>query len=205
MAAAAVAAASTTMLAACGGGGKATPPTGPTRTGPTRPSSAVHGTQQTRRETKPKPKKKAASARAADQGHGPVLAWIRRLQRDLTTLHFYSGPVTGRESPATRSAIVRLQRAGHLKPDGLWGPKSQAALDKLLHRTPSRPAKPLAWIRNLQRDLTRLHFYSGPITGVETNATKIAVIHFQRAVHLKPDGLWGPKSQAALDKKLHRR
>jgi len=135
---------------------------------------------------------------------GPVLAWIRRLQRDLTTLHFYSGSVTGRDSASTRAAIVRLQRAAHLKPDGLWGPKSQAALDKMLHRKPSKLPRPLGWIRNLQRDLTKLHFYSGPVTGVETPATKTAVIRFQRAAHLKPDGLWGAKSQLALDRMLHR-
>jgi len=133
-----------------------------------------------------------------------VLAWIRRLQRDLTTLHFYSGPVTGRDSTATKTAIIRFQRAANLKPDGLWGPESQAALDKRLHRKPSKPPRALGWIRSLQRDLTKLHFYSGPVNGVETPATKTAVIRFQRAAHLKPDGLWGAKSQAALDKMLHR-
>jgi peptidoglycan hydrolase-like protein with peptidoglycan-binding domain len=136
-----------------------------------------------------------------------VLAWIRRLQRDLTTLHFYAGPLTGRNSTATRTAIVQFQRAAHLKPDGLWGPKSQAALDKMLHRTPTKPkpARPLGWIRNLQRDLKKLRFYFGPVTGIQTPATTAAVIRFQRAAHLKPDGLWGPKSQLALDKMLHRR
>jgi hypothetical protein len=38
----------------------------------------------------------------------------------------------------------------------------------------------------------------------EKAATKTAVIHFQRAAHLKPGGLWGTKSQAALDKMLYR-
>jgi peptidoglycan hydrolase-like protein with peptidoglycan-binding domain len=134
-----------------------------------------------------------------------VLAWIRRLQRDLTTLHFYSAAITGRDSQTTRAAIIRFQHAAHLKPDGLWGPRSQAALDKMLHRTPSKPPRPLGWIRNLQRHLKTLHFYSGPVTGVETPATKNAVIRFQRAAHLKPDGLWGAKSQLALDKMLHHR
>ncbi len=133
-----------------------------------------------------------------------MLAWIRRLQRDLTTLHFYSGPVTGIETVATKKAVIHFQMAAHLKPDGLWGTKSQAALDKLLGRRPAKPPRPLGWIRNLQRDLTKLHFYAGPISGVETTATKIAVIRFQKAAHLKPDGLWGAKSQAALDKMLHR-
>jgi peptidoglycan hydrolase-like protein with peptidoglycan-binding domain len=126
------------------------------------------------------------------------------MQHDLTTLHFYAGPATGIETTATKTAVIRFQRAAHLKPDGLWGPKSQAALDKMLHRKPSKPPPALGWIRNLQRDLTTLHLYSGPATGVETPATKTAVIRFQRAAHLKPDGLWGAKSQAALDKMLHR-
>jgi peptidoglycan hydrolase-like protein with peptidoglycan-binding domain len=145
-----------------------------------------------------------AQVSAGSSTHQQALGWIRRLQRDLTTLHFYAAPVTGIETPATRTAVIRFQRAAHLKPDGLWGPKSQAALDKMLGRKPSKPPRPLGWIRNLQRDLTTLHFYSGPITGVETPQTKTAVIRFQRAAHLKPDGLWGAKSQAALDRMLHR-
>jgi peptidoglycan hydrolase-like protein with peptidoglycan-binding domain len=100
--------------------------------------------------------------------------------------------------------VIRFQRAVHLKPDGLWGPKSQAALERMLGRKPSKPPPALGWIRNLQRDLTKLRFYSGPVTGVETPETKTAVIRFQRAAHLKPDGLWGAKSQGALDKMLHR-
>jgi peptidoglycan hydrolase-like protein with peptidoglycan-binding domain len=137
--------------------------------------------------------------------HRQALRWIRRLQRDLTKLHFYSGPVTGIETSETKTAVIRFQRAAHLKPDGLWGPKSQVALNRMLGRKPSKPPPALGWIRNLQRDLTRLRFYSGPVTGVETPETKTAVIRFQRAAHLKPDGLWGSKSQAALDKLLHRR
>ena len=133
------------------------------------------------------------------------LGWIRRLQRDLTKLHFYAGPISGVETTVTKIAVIRFQRAAHLKPDGLWGTKSQAALDKLLGRKPAKPPAALGWIRNLQRDLIRLHFYAGPINGIETTVTKIAVIRFQRAAHLKADGLWGSKSQAALDKMLGRK
>jgi peptidoglycan hydrolase-like protein with peptidoglycan-binding domain len=151
-------------------------------------------------------KNSAAPAKVATGSgvHQQALAWIRRLQRDLTTLHFYAAPVTGIETAALKAAVIRFQRAAHLKPDGLWGPKSQAALDKMLGRKPTKPPPALGWIRRLQRDLTTLHFYSGPITGIETPQTKTAVIRFQRAAHLKPDGLWGAKSQAALDTMLHR-
>jgi peptidoglycan hydrolase-like protein with peptidoglycan-binding domain len=181
------------LVAGCGSRASKQPPpstspstTPPATTSTTKSTSAAHA---------------GASTGSARQR---PLGLIRRLQRDLKKLHLYAGPVTGVETAATKQAVLRFQRTAHLKPDGLWGPKSQAALDKMLGRKPSKPPPALGWIRNLQRDLSRLHFYSGPISGVETTATKIAVIRFQRAAHLKPDGLWGPKSQAALDKMLHR-
>jgi peptidoglycan hydrolase-like protein with peptidoglycan-binding domain len=117
------------------------------------------------------------------------------------------GPISGVYTPATRAAVIRFQKARHLVPDGEWGVKSQAALDKALGRKPSaRTAKlaPLGWVRNLQRDLGRLRFYAGPFNGLYTSATRAAVIRFQTAKHLAPDGEWGAKSQAALDKALHR-
>ena len=79
-----------------------------------------------------KPVQPKVSTRAGE--HRQALRWIRRLQRDLSRLHFYSGPVTGVETPETKTSVIRFQRAAHLKPDGLWGSKSQAALDKMLHR-----------------------------------------------------------------------
>jgi peptidoglycan hydrolase-like protein with peptidoglycan-binding domain len=182
------------LVAGCGSGSNKTAPPTSTTTPTTTPA---------KRAAKPKPARRPNTS-TATSSHGPALAWIRRLQRDLTTLHFYAGPTTGIETAATKAAVIRFQRAAHLKPDGLWGPRSQTALDKMLHRKPSKPPPALGWIRNLQRDLIKLHFYSGPITGVETPATKTAVIRFQRAAHLRPDGLWGTKSQAALDKMLHR-
>ena len=197
---AAIALAGVVLMGGCGSGSaRKTPPTRNARRTTPSPRSK-HGAG-----AKSKLKSAASSKASTATGkHPPALAWIRRLQHDLTTLHFYTGPATGIETATTKTAVIRFQRAAHLKPDGLWGPKSQAALDKMLHRKPSKPPPALGWIRNLQRDLTKLHYYSGPITGVETPATKTAVIHFQRAAHLRPDGLWGARSQAALDKMLHR-
>jgi peptidoglycan hydrolase-like protein with peptidoglycan-binding domain len=136
----------------------------------------------------------------------PALGWIRNLQRDLRTLRFYTGPATGVYTAQTKAAVIHFQKTSHLVPDAMWGPKSQAALDKRLHRKPSNAKLPpaLGWVRNLQRDLRTLHLYSGPVTGVFTPATKAAVIRFQKTAHLVPDGEWGAKSQAALDKRLHR-
>jgi peptidoglycan hydrolase-like protein with peptidoglycan-binding domain len=169
------------------------------------PTSSARQTTPAPPRTRSAASKPAQSKVSTGRGeHRQALRWIRRLQRDLTRLHFYSGAVTGVETPETKTAVIRFQRAAHVKRDGLWGPKSQAALDKMLGRKPSKPPPALGWIRNLQRDLSRLHFYTGPVTGVETPETKTAVIRFQRAAHVKPDGLWGSKSQAALAKMLNR-
>jgi peptidoglycan hydrolase-like protein with peptidoglycan-binding domain len=150
---------------------------------------------------------KAPPAATSKQKNLPAaLGWIRNLQRDLRTLRFYTGPVTGVYTAQTKAAVIRFQKTSHLVPDAMWGPKSQAALDKRLHRKPSTAKLPptLGWVRNLQRDLRALHLYSGPVTGIFTPATKAAVIHFQKTSHLVPDGEWGPRSQAALDKRLRR-
>lgn len=114
------------LVAGCGSGASKTnaPPTTPSQTPP----------PPTTHKAKPKTAHHA-EASTTTRAHGPVLAWIRRLQRDLTKLHFYSGPTTGVKTPATKTAIIRFQHAAHLKPDGLWGARSQAALDKMLHRS----------------------------------------------------------------------
>ena len=62
----------------------------------------------------------------------PPAAWVRRLQRDLAKLGYFHHAVTGVYGPITTAAVTRFQRAAGLKPDGMWGPKSQAALKKRL-------------------------------------------------------------------------
>jgi peptidoglycan hydrolase-like protein with peptidoglycan-binding domain len=101
------------------------------------PASTGHQTTPppTASSAKKKPKSPSPSKASTVTGkHQLALGWIRNLQRDLTTLHFYAGPITGVETAATKTAVIRFQRAAHLKPDGLWGARSQAALDKMLHR-----------------------------------------------------------------------
>jgi len=84
------------------------------------------------------------------------------------------------------------------------GSRSGDSVASTLGRGRSELSSPLSWVRNLQGDLGKLHFYSGQINGVYTPATKAAVIRFQKAEHLVPDGEWGVKSQTALDKILNR-
>src|SRR5947209_5287449 len=70
---------------------------------------------------------------------------------------------------------------------------------------PAALPAPAAWVRTLQTELTTLHFFGGPITGVYGPLTTAAVKQFQTTVGLVPDGKWGPKSQAALQQRLAHR
>ncbi len=54
----------------------------------------------------------------------------------------------------------------------------------------------------LQRDLKKLGFFHGPVTGYYGPLTTAAVKRFQRSAGLKADGVWGPKSASALRRRL---
>jgi mono/diheme cytochrome c family protein len=53
---------------------------------------------------------------------------VRRLQHDLARLGFFHHVVTGYYGPVTTKAVKRFQRSAGLTVDGIWGPKSEAAL-----------------------------------------------------------------------------
>lgn len=54
----------------------------------------------------------------------------------------------------------------------------------------------------IQRALERLGFDPGPIDGIPGALTRSAVVAFQRAASLAPDGIVGPLTRTALDERL---
>jgi peptidoglycan hydrolase-like protein with peptidoglycan-binding domain len=54
----------------------------------------------------------------------------------------------------------------------------------------------------LQHSLAKLGFFHGPFTGFYGPLTTAAVKRFQRSVGLHVDGVWGPLSAAALQRRL---
>jgi mono/diheme cytochrome c family protein len=53
---------------------------------------------------------------------------VERVQADLKKLGFFHHAVTGYYGPVTTSAVKRFQRSAGLTADGIWGPKTAAAL-----------------------------------------------------------------------------
>jgi len=60
---------------------------------------------------------------------------------------------------------------------------------------------PIARVRRIQRLLARLGFFHHVVTGYYGPITQAAVAAFQRAVGLRADGIWGPKTADAASKR----
>ncbi len=59
-----------------------------------------------------------------------------------------------------------------------------------------------AKVKSIQRELARIGYFQHVVTGFYGPVTVAAVKEFQKAVGLKADGLWGPKTAAAAAKKI---
>jgi len=130
---------------------------------------------------------------------------VSQLQKDLAELGYYKGSIDGWFGPKTMEAVKSFQKANGLKVDGLVGPKTKAALNAVLQAQTDRyGAQDLTLdsrgpeVIQLQKDLAELGYYTRSIDGWLGPKTQEAVIEFQKAQGLKPDGLVGPKTKAVL-------
>jgi cytochrome c553 len=60
----------------------------------------------------------------------------------------------------------------------------------------------VAQVKRLQAELARLGYFHHVVTGYYGTVTTAAVKRFQRTIGLRPDGIWGPHSEAALKRRL---
>jgi peptidoglycan hydrolase-like protein with peptidoglycan-binding domain len=154
------------------------------------------------------PSTPSASAAAPTQTGAPAsnlpAATVKRIQRDLARLGYFKHVVTGFFGPVTTAALQAFQLASGLTADGLWGPKTKAALEGALRgaAAPSPSSLSPPAVKTIQTDLMRLGFFGGPVTGFYGPLTTAAVIRFQKAAGLHPDGVWGPLTAAALHRRL---
>jgi peptidoglycan hydrolase-like protein with peptidoglycan-binding domain len=144
-------------------------------------------------------------------GSGPL---VNTLQRDLTTLGYFSGPNTGYFGSVTEDAVIRFQRDAGLTVDGRVGPgTSEAIRQRIGTGTPTtgaptvRPPSSSTVLREgdsgdrvlaLQNRLRSQGYFSGLATGYFGPVTREAVIGLQNSLGLSEDGIAGPAVFDAL-------
>jgi peptidoglycan hydrolase-like protein with peptidoglycan-binding domain len=133
---------------------------------------------------------------------------VSQLQRQLTDLGYYSGPISGYYGELTESAVREFQSGNGLAVDGVVGSSTLAALQQAQQPLSSSEPDPNDGlleqgesgtdVAELQRRLKNLNYYNGAIDGDFGSLTADAVLRFQRAQGLTPDGVVGPATLAAL-------
>jgi peptidoglycan hydrolase-like protein with peptidoglycan-binding domain len=113
---------------------------------------------------------------------------VADLQRVMSRLGYYSGPIDGVYGQATTAAVTSMQKALGVTADGLYGPATEAALK----------GKGKSVVIQIQTELTEYGYYSGPIDGDYGPATTASVKQLQSDLGLSPDGLVGPETVAAF-------
>ena len=127
---------------------------------------------------------------------------VAALQVALRSRGYYAGSVDGIPGPQTRDALLRFQRRNGIRATGKVGMATRCKLGKL--------GAPLLGQRQLASgrvgwDVTSLEFRLRPfglpakrVDGRFDAATRAALVRFQRARGLTPDGIAGAKTFRAL-------
>jgi peptidoglycan hydrolase-like protein with peptidoglycan-binding domain len=149
------------VLAACGSGGSTTTVT-VTVTSPTSTTSAP------------------------STPTGPAIA---ELQRVMTKLGYYTGPIDGIYGPATTDGVKKMQTALGVTSDGIYGPETHAALHGKGHYI----------VVEIQTALAEYGYYHGTIDGVYGQATTEAVKKLQTDLGVTADGRFGPQTASAFN------
>ncbi|OUC15533.1 MAG: hypothetical protein B0A82_06200 [Alkalinema sp. CACIAM 70d] len=145
---------------------------------------------------------------------------VADLQNRLTAANCYDGPISGYFGELTQAGVIRCQVQYGLDPDGVAGSQTLAALggaasepqpstEAIVPQTTARQetATPESRLQigdqneavvTLQQQLAQLGFYSSKIDGIFGPKTQAAVQQLQRSSNLPDDGIMGSKEQAAL-------
>ncbi|MBE5814642.1 MAG: hypothetical protein E7320_05465 [Clostridiales bacterium] len=131
---------------------------------------------------------------------------VTNLQNRLIALGYLAGSADGKFGGQTRNALVAFQKANNLVPDGVAGAKTIAALESASAVSNQvdtsetlRLGSVSAAVAALQKRLVALGFLTGEADGNFGVKTNLAVIAFQKANGLTPDGIAGSRTLAKLN------
>ena len=140
-----------------------------------------------------------ASALLVPGSDGPR---VRALQRSVRALGHQPGPVDGLYGPLTKAAVERLQHDSGLPVDGIVGPQTRRVLDArvppLVPGAGYRQPGGSPQVRAIQRSLRALGHRPGPVDGLYGPGTRAAIVRFQRTAEQPASGVLSPVSAAAL-------
>ncbi len=131
---------------------------------------------------------------------------VYNVQVRLKALGYSVGALDGKFGKKTQAAVVSFQQLNGLKADGKVGSKTLERLNAAdavaYHKTTTyaklRRGSTGTAVSKLQTALKAAHYYDGAITGYYSYATYVAVVEFQKANNLKPDGIAGQQTQSLL-------
>ena len=113
-------------------------------------------------------------------------AQITKIQQALTFLGFYSGPINGLDTAEFRAALATFQTSVGLPPTGIFDAATDAALRAALGPYGEVLAAATA---DIQRLMTDLGFYTGPIDGVWTDELTEAIQALQTELGVPQTGV----------------
>jgi peptidoglycan hydrolase-like protein with peptidoglycan-binding domain len=136
------------------------------------------------------------------------------IQNRLRQLRYLDRATDGIFDRATRDAVIQFQRDRGLNPDGIVGTQTESELfaefdrrreivnrEFLFTSSPNRTLKRGdrgSDVTAVQQRLRDLRYFNGQLTGYFGSTTQDAVIRFQQASGLQPDGFVGSETRAAL-------
>ncbi|MEG2252341.1 MAG: peptidoglycan-binding protein, partial [Clostridia bacterium] len=139
--------------------------------------------------------------------YGDTGAAVTAMQSRLIELGYMSGSADGNFGLSTRTALLAFQKANKLTRDGVAGAKTLAALNATGAVSGTVPADTTLKVgavgdavKQLQNRLITLGYLkAGSADGTFGVNTSMALISFQKANGLTPDGMAGAKTIARLN------
>jgi peptidoglycan hydrolase-like protein with peptidoglycan-binding domain len=145
-----------------------------------------------------------AAMKVGDSGEQVV-----EVQRRLQELGYFKFKATGYYGSLTEDAVKHFQQNNGLVADGVIGSNTKSALSQVYPETPAPKTQPVVRLGNqsptvlrVQRQLSSLKLYDWQkMDGKFDEATKQAVMNFQKANGLTPDGIVGLNTHKMLREK----